>query len=66
MEGLPKVLQHVAASGQVELVTIIGEDLPAGYNIHTAPEWAVKEYTAAAVIRNFKILKEWNNGKTFP
>ena len=58
----------VTASGQVELFDpILGEDLPAGYNIHTAPEWNGEGNTLEqqlASISNY--LAKWNNGLTFP
>ena len=58
----------VTASGQVELFDpLLGEDLPAGYNIHTAPEWNGEGNTLEqqlASISNY--LAKWNNGTTFP
>ena len=58
----------ISASGQVELFDpIIGEELPAGYNIHTAPEWDGEGNTLQqqlAGISNY--LKPWNNGQVFP
>jgi len=58
----------VAASGQVELFDpIIGEDLPAGYNIYTAPEWSGEGNTLDQQLASIsKYLSEWNDGKTFP
>ena len=58
----------VAASGQVELFDpIIGEDLPAGYNIYTAPEWSGEGNTLQQQLASIsKYLSEWNNGETFP
>ena len=58
----------VAASGQVELFDpIIGEDLPAGYNIYTAPEWSGEGNTLDQQLASIsKYLSEWNDGKIFP
>ena len=58
----------VAASGQVELFDpIIGEDLPAGYNIYTAPEWSGKGNTLQQQLASISMyLSEWNNGRAFP
>ena len=58
----------VAASGQVELFDpIIGQDLPAGYNFYTAPEWSEEGNTLQEQLASIaKYLTEWNNGKTFP
>ncbi len=58
----------VAASGQVELFDpVIGEDLPAGYNIYTAPEWNGEGNTLQQQLASIsKYLSEWNNGKIFP
>ena len=58
----------VAASGQVELFDpIIGEDLPAGYNIYTAPEWSGEGNTLQQQLASIsKYLSEWNNGSSFP
>ncbi len=58
----------VAASGQVELFDpLIGEDLPAGYNIYTAPEWNGEGNTLQQQLASIsKYLSEWNNGKIFP
>ena len=58
----------VAASGQVELFDpIIGEDLPAGFNIHTAPEWDGEGSTLQQQLSGIsKYLKEWNDGKILP
>ena len=58
----------VAASGQVELFDpIIAEDLPAGYNIHTAPAWSGEGNTLDQQLANIcSYLIEWNNGHTFP
>ena len=58
----------VAASGQVELFDpLIGEDLPAGYNIHTAPQWdgegnSLKQQLASIS----QYLAKWTDGVTFP
>ena len=58
----------VAASGQVELFDpLIGEDLPAGYNIHTAPQWdgegnSLKQQLASIS----QYLAKWTDGMTFP
>jgi agmatinase len=58
----------VAASGQVELFDpVIGEDLPAGYNIYTAPEWNGEGNTLKEQLASIsKYLSEWNDGKIFP
>jgi len=58
----------VAASGQVELFDpVLGQDLPAGYNIHTAPEWDGEGSTLHQQLSGIsKYLKKWNNGKIFP
>ncbi len=58
----------VAASGQVELFDpVIGEDLPAGYNIYTAPEWNGEGNTLKQQLASIsKYLSEWNDGKIFP
>ena len=58
----------VTASGQVELFDpILGEDLPAGYNIHTAPEWNGEGNTLEQQLANISnYLAKWNNGATFP
>jgi len=58
----------VAASGQVELFDpIIGEDLPAGFNIHTASEWNGEGNTLQQQLSGIsRYLGEWNNGKIFP
>ncbi len=58
----------VAASGQVELFDpIIDQDLPAGYNLYTAPEWNGEGNTLQEQLASIaKYLAEWNNGKTFP
>ena len=58
----------VAASGQVELFDpLIGEDLPAGYNIYTAPEWNGEGNTLKQQLASIsKYLSEWNDGKIFP
>ena len=58
----------VAASGQVELFDpIIGEDLPAGYNIYTAPEWNGEGNTLQQQLASIsQYLSEWNNGRSFP
>ena len=58
----------VAASGQVELFDpMIGQDLPAGYNIYTAPEWTEKGNTLQQQLASIsKYLSEWNNGRSFP
>jgi len=58
----------VEASGQVELFDpVLGQDLPAGYNIYTAPAWDGEGATLReqlAGITNY--LNKWQNGSTFP
>ena len=58
----------IAASGQVELFDpMLGVDLPAGYNIYTAPAWDEEGHTLKdqlAGISNY--LQNWQNGDTFP
>ena len=52
----------VTASGQVELFDpLLGEDLPAGYNIHTAPEWNGEGNTLEQQLANIcNYLAKWN------
>ena len=58
----------VAASGQVELFDrLLGEDLPAGYKIHTAPQWDGEGSSLKQQLANIsQYLAKWTDGETFP
>jgi agmatinase len=58
----------VVASGQVELFdSSLGQDLPAGANIYTAPEWDGKGNSLGEQLDNISgYLQPWYSGDCFP
>jgi len=58
----------VVASGQVELFdSSLGQDLPAGVNIYTAPEWDGKGNSLGEQLDNISgYLQPWYSGDCFP
>ena len=58
----------IEASGQVELFDpILADDLPAGYNIYTAPSWDGEGNSLDQQLSNIAAyLAEWQTGGAFP
>ena len=58
----------VAASGQVELFDpVLGQDLPAGYNIATPRQWSGEGNTLKQQLEGItSYLAKWNTGTIFP